>query len=145
MPELRGELRSAEDHPEFEKLNTLVQSLVGTIRTKQDEYFAVRKQYFQGLEIPAVECDGLVECKIDERLKPHDQQEAWKDFDDTVFHKNATLPFKIRIDVYKTPHKGWGWVLTAKYKYLDETWMYQHDEGPGGLLEGPPDEWFLNG
>lgn len=139
------DLRAVEDHPEFEKLNTLVQNLVVTIKNKQATYYAANKKFFQGLETPdsnVVECDGLSNLKIDEKRKPSDQKENWKDFDSTVFATNATLPFHVRIDVYKTPHKGWGWVLTVKYKYEDDVWIYRHDEGPGSL-GGPWDEWFL--
>ena len=140
MPEL---ISAVEDHPEFEYLNTLVLSLITSITNSQADYYAINGRYFQGLEIPSVECDGLVEHEIDEKVKPQDQQEAWSDFDSSVFFNKATLPFKIMVDIYKTPHQGWGWVLTAKYIYEGDTWMYQHDEGPSGPYSGPFDEWYI--
>ena len=85
--------------------------------------------------------DGTTYEKIDEGLKPYDQQASWKDFDSTVFYKDATLPCHIRIDVYEAP-KGWGWILTAELYYEDNHWFYHHDEGPGGPLD-PLDEWYI--
>ena len=135
-----------EKHPKFADIQTTVDTLIDRIGDQQAVYFAIHKQYFQGLTIPdkeVLEMDGMTYEKIDEGLTPHDQQESWKDFDSTVFFKDATLPCHITVDVYKTPAKGCGWILTADLYYEDNHWMFVHDEGPGGANPHPKDEWFI--
>ena len=134
-----------EAHPKFADIQTTVDTLIDKIKIKQADYFAIHKQYFQGLTIPdkaVLEMDGMTYEEIDEGLKPNDQQASWKDFDSTVFFKNATLPCHIRVDVYRMPTKGWGWVLQADIWHEGDHWVYQHDEGPG-RAGGPWDTWYI--
>lgn len=134
-----------QDHPRFAELQSMVDSLITTIADDQATYFAIHKQYFQGLQIPdktIVICDGLTDVDIDTGLKPHDQQESWEDFNGVVFSKTATLPLHIRIDVYKMPSLKWGWIFRAELNYDGKTWVYEHDSAGGGP-GGPWDVWYI--
>ena len=37
------------DHPQYAKITAFTESIVGTIKTYQDQFFVVNGRYFQGL------------------------------------------------------------------------------------------------
>ena len=134
-----------QDHPRFAELQSMVDSLITTIKNNQATHYAIHKQYFQGLQIPIkseVICDGMTNEPIDIGIKPADQEATWKDFNSTVFAKKATLPFHIRVDVYKMPSLKWGWIFRAELEYDGDTWVYEHDSAGGGI-GGPWDVWYM--
>jgi len=141
-------------HPQYAKITTFTQSVVGTIKTYQDQFFVANGRYFQGLWLLGpVQVDGTTDITVVNTSAPSDFPYTWKDFAPTVFKNTLKIPVNIRIDVYQSPD-GWGWIFTAEvwkdglgpdlFGAYGDHWMYIHDEGPndGGM---PQDVWFIMG
>jgi len=140
------------NHPNFAKINTFTASVIGTIKTYQDQYFVTNGRYFQGLWLLGnQQVDGNTDVAVINTSAPSDQQVTWRDFAPTVFRNNLKIPVNVRIDVYQSP-QGWGWVLVAEC-WIDglgpdafgnngNHWVYNHSEGPSdiGLVE---DVWYI--
>jgi len=139
------------DHQNYNSIMTLVNSLIIKIRNAQADYFVKRNQFFQGLRMPTMDCDGILSLDINYGLRPSDQTDSWNDFDKTNWKLGVKLPFNLSIDVYESP-EGWGWIMAVefwaegfgpdKYGHDGNHWVYKHNEGPAGA-EGVFDDWYI--
>lgn len=140
------------DHPQYAKISTFTASVVGTIKTYQDQFFVANGRYFQGLWLLGpVQVDGTTDVTVVNTSAPSDFPFTWKDFAPTVFKNTLKIPVNIRIDVYQSP-QGWGWVFTAE-AWIDgfgpdefgnngSHWVYTYTEGPE--VPGPfNDVWHI--
>lgn len=140
------------EHPRYAVIQTRIDSFINTIHDAQALYFNEHGRYFQGITTPEEPQDGLTDANINWALKPHYQEESWKEFAPNVFRSNIKIPFQIRIDQYAAPN-GFGWWLTIevwidgygpdKFGEYGSHWYYQHHEGPQKPDPEYLDCWWL--
>jgi len=141
------------DHPQYAKITAFTESVIGTIKTYQDQFFVTNGRYFQGLWLLGDrEVDGTTDEPVINTSAPSDFPFTWKDFAPTIFKNNLKVPVNISISVYEAP-TGWGWTFYAEVFYAGlgpdaygtygDHWVYQHNEGPEDYI-GIFDEWFIS-
>jgi len=139
-------------HPNFAKINTFTASIVGTIKTYQDQFFVANGRYFQGLWLLGPQqVDGNTDVAVVNTSAPSDFPFTWKDFAPTVFKNTLKIPVNICVHVYQSP-RGWGWLFIAEawveglspdaYGNDGSHWKYVHNEGPDEMV-GVFDDWFV--
>lgn len=145
---------SIQQHPNYAKLTTHVETLVSLIKARQAEYFVAKGRYFQGLRIPSLgKQDGTgAGALLDVGKHPSDQEDSWNSFASGNFKTTSKLPFHLEIQAYAGP-AGHGWILTIHlwktgidpdlYGNTGDHWTYRHHEGPEMPLSGIWDDWFV--
>jgi hypothetical protein len=129
------------NHPNWAAINTYSAAFVGTIKTYQDQFYAVNGRYFQGVQLLGYDAkpDGTADVQTVNTAKPTDQAETWRDFAPNVFKQNLKIPIQLTLTPF-TCHDGSGWILEGEVWYpglgpdsrgLDgDHWVYRHYEGP---------------
>lgn len=103
------------------------------IVARQQNYFANRGQYWQGLKTHTVVPEYTNSADGDAiadnlNAKPNDVFSNWSTaFPDWV---NAPLPCAVKCDVYLDPVDGWGWVATVYVRYNGTLYSRSRNVGP---------------
>jgi hypothetical protein len=97
-----------------------------TLINRQNQYFANKGRYFQGIKTPVnIPVDGAEEVP-DGSLKPTDQAESWND---VSINWPASVPAQLICDVYDGP-QGKGWTFSCRVRVNSRVYIRTLNFGP---------------